>query len=186
MTSRPLVANRLQLGKDHRVDFAGELPPPVATVAADAVTIVEVVLLSPAADRLRFRIRTGLLGTAEHPDLAARRLAGLDGTPGALLHSTSWRFTRTVVLTYVGLPDPRPSPAAGYVPTTAPSGSGDPLAPAPARIRPGDVALHACRHLAYLRHTDPLVADRAAAHPHLWDLIDLFTPAVAGMLIQRP
>jgi hypothetical protein len=74
----------------------------------------------------------------------------------------------------------------GTVPAPAEGGasSDDPLAPAPARIRAGDVAVHACRHLAYLRHTDPLVTDLAAAEPDLWNLIAAVAPAVAGLLVQ--
>jgi len=36
------------------------------------------------------------------------------------------------------------------------------------------VALHACRHLAYLHHTNPVVADRATAAPDLWAAIAAF------------
>jgi hypothetical protein len=62
------------------------------------------------------------------------------------------------------------------------SSSAGPLAPSPASISIDDVAAHACRHLAYLRHTDPLVAGRAQAAPRLWALIDEFIPALAGRL----
>jgi hypothetical protein len=70
------------------------------------------------------------------------------------------------------------------VPTVPAAGSGDPLRPAPVRVGPGDVAAHACRHLAYLRHTDPVVGSCAVTVPGLWDLVDMFTPAVAGLIIQ--
>ncbi|GAA0917654.1 hypothetical protein [Virgisporangium aurantiacum] len=147
--------------------------------------VVEVVLLSAdPSSVLRYRMRAAGLTGGRHPDEVAREVAGVDGDPAGLLHSTSWRFQRDrVVLTYAALPDVYP---AGAVPVPADGGatSDDPLAPAPARIRPGDVAAHACRHLAYLRHIDPLVADRAGTAPHLWRLIEAFTPTVAGLLVQ--
>jgi hypothetical protein len=152
--------------------------------------LVEVVLLStdPSLTGVRYRMRTAPLASGRYPDDLARDLAGfgagLNGDPTGLLHSTSWRFQRDrVVLTYAALPDPDP---AGAVPVPADGGatSDDPLAPAPARIRAGDIAAHACRHLAYLRHTDPVVAECADAAPPLWDLIAEFTPTVAGLLVQ--
>jgi hypothetical protein len=144
--------------------------------------LVEVVLLStdPSLTAVRYRMRTATLSGGRHPDDVARELAGVDG----LLHSTSWRFQRDrVVLTYAALPDPHPVRTVA-VPLDGGATSDDPLAPAPARIRASDVAAHACRHLAYLRHTDPLVAGRADADPHLWDLIAALTPTVAGLLVQ--
>ena len=156
--------------------------------------LVEVVLLSidPSLTGVCYRMRTAPLADGRRPDDLARDLAGLgasfgaglNGDPTALLHSTSWRFQRDrVVLTYAALPDPDPA-AAVPVPADGGATSDDPLAPAPARIRAGDIAAHACRHLAYLRHTDPLVAECADAAPPLWDLIAEFTPTVAGLLVQ--
>jgi hypothetical protein len=152
-----------------------------------AGTVVEVVLLSATvAGALRYRMRTRTLAGRRHPDDVARDLAGLAGDPTGLLHSTSWRFHRNrVVLTYAALPDPDPD-QAGAAPVRAEGAttSGDPLAPTPARITADDVAVHACRHLAYLRHTDPVVAGRAAAAPDLWSCLERFTPTVAGLLVQ--
>lgn len=168
--------------------------------------LVEVVLLStdPSLTGVRYRMRTAPLASGRYPDDLARDLAGpglgagpgpglgaghglgagLNGDPTRLLQSTSWRFQRDrVVLTYAALPDPDPA-AAVPVPADGGATSDDPSAPAPARIRPGDIAAHACRHLAYLRHTDPLVAECADAAPPLWDLIAEFTPTVAGLLVQ--
>lgn len=155
---------------------------------------MEVVLLSagrparagrtPAGPALRYRTRTATLPGGRHPDDVARDLAGLRGGPAGLLHSTSWRFQHDrVVLTYAALPDADPAGAV-EVPVGGGATSDDPLAPAPVRIRADDVAAHACRHLAYLRHTDPLVAERADAALELWNLIAAFTPTVAGLLIQ--
>jgi hypothetical protein len=87
------------------------------------------------------------------------------------------------VLTYAALPDPDPAGAAP-VPIDGGTPSDDPLAPSPARITAGDVASHACRHLAYLRHTDPVVAGRAPAAPDLWRWLERFSPTVAGLLVQ--
>jgi hypothetical protein len=148
--------------------------------------VVEVVLLSagPSAAGLRYRIReTGLAG-GRHPDQVARDLAGVGTGPAALLHSTSWRFRHDrVVLTYAALPDPEP---AGSVPVPVDGGAtgAGPTAPTPARIDAGDVAAHACRHLAYLRHTDPVVAGCADAAPRMWRLLAAYTPTVAGLLVQ--
>ena len=152
----------------------------------DPGTVVEVVLLSATSGGLRYRMRTATLAGRRHPDDVARDLAGLADEPAGLLHSTSWRFHRNrVVLTYAALPDPDPDPhRAAPVPAGGCAPSDDPLAPAPGRVTAGDVAVHACRHLAYLRHTDPLVAGRAPAAPALWQWLERFSPTVAGLLVQ--
>lgn len=142
---------------------------------------VETVLLSARAGQLCFRIVSRPLRTDEHPDACARSLAGV--SEGALLHSSSWRYAGGgIVLTYVALPDPDPAAQVSPVPDLPPARGADPLAPSPAVVRPVDVAVHACRHLAFLRHTDPVVAAYAARAGELWDLIDAFTPAVAVAL----
>ncbi|MFY1668505.1 hypothetical protein ACN27G_00885 [Plantactinospora sp. WMMB334] len=154
--------------------------------AAPAVPVeVETILLSTSPGGLRFRARARALTEGEHPDAVARALAGMSRRGGdVLLHSTSWRFQDTgIVLTYVALPDPHPKPDQSAPVEPGPVlGQQDPLAPAPGVVRPVDVAVHACRHLAFLRHTDALVAARAAESPDLWQQIDRFSPAVAGLL----
>jgi hypothetical protein len=87
-----------------------------------------------------------------------------------------------IVLTYAALPDPVPDCAAAFVPDGCPQISDDRLAPCPTGVGPVDVARHACRHLAYLRQTDALVASCAEAAPNLWRHLDRFTPAVAGLV----
>ena len=148
-------------------------------------TLVETVLLSAGYGRLWYRVRHADLGAAA-PDHVARRLSCLAvGDAAGLLHSTSWRFEAgRVVLTYVALPDPAPGPCLRPVPLVSRCASAGPLAPSPESVSTDDVAAHACRHLAYLRHTDPLVERRARAAPELWALIDEFVPAVAGLLLQ--
>ncbi|MDG4785040.1 hypothetical protein O7626_03675 [Micromonospora sp. WMMD1102] len=154
--------------------------------AAPAVPVeVETILLSAVRDGLRFRVRSGPLVEGEHPDALARNLAGLSRRhPHALLHSTSWRFQGTgIVLTYVALPDPDLETGQWTpVHSGAIAGQDDPLTPASVTVRPVDVAVHACRHLAFLRHTDPLVAGLAADLPDLWRHIERFSPTVAGLL----
>ncbi|MGW1058759.1 hypothetical protein [Micromonospora rubida] len=160
---------------------------PPAAVAPTALplpsVVVEVLLISADQDGLRFRPLSAPLRD-EPPDVVARSLAELPpGSLDGLLHSTSWRFVDgRLTVTYVALPDPRPGSATTPVAPTPVLGSEDSLAPTPAEIRPVDVAVHACRHLAFLRHTDPTVAAVAAAAPMTWALITEFTPAVAGML----
>ncbi|MFC0533252.1 hypothetical protein [Phytohabitans kaempferiae] len=158
----------------------GDEPPGSAAMIPGVRALVETVLLSARGGRLSFRTVTRPLGTGEHPDACARSLAGVGV---GLLHSTSWRHTSDgLVLTYVALSDPDPAaPAAPVLDLPAARGRG-PLTPSPAVVRPVDVAAHACRHLAFLRHTDPQVAAAAAEQAELWDHIDVFTPAVAGLL----
>lgn len=141
------------------------------------MALVEAVLLGARSGRLYFRTVGRRLGDGEHPDACARDLAG----PGvSLLHSTSWRYMAgEIVLTYAALPDP--SPGGVPVPDIPTTPATDPLAPSPAEVRPEAVAAHACRHLAFLRHTDPTVATHAT---ELWDLIDAFTPALAGSYLS--
>lgn len=148
-------------------------------------TVVETVLLSAGHGQVWYQVRQADLGAAA-PDEVARRLSGLAaGDAAGLLHSTSWRFEAgRVVLTYAALPDPVPGPCLRPVPLLPRSASVGPLAPSPELVSTDDVAAHACRHLAYLRHTDPLVRRRAQAAPQLWALIDEFVPAVAGLLLQ--
>jgi hypothetical protein len=158
----------------------GDEPPGSAAMIPGVRAHVETVLLSARGGQLCFRAVSRPLGTAEHPDACARSLAG---SGVRLLHSTSWRHTGDgIVLTYVALPDPDPAALAEPVPDLPPTHGPDPLTPSPAVVRPVDVAAHACRHLAFLRHTDPQVADAATGMRELWDLIDVFTPAVAGLL----
>jgi hypothetical protein len=150
-----------------------------------AVTVVETVLFSVQADRLAFRVRRGRLTRGEHPDALARRLAGLDRDgPAGLLHSTSWRFERgAVMLTYAAVPDPAPTGAAALDPQRGAPYPIDPLAPGALRLTAHDVAVHAGRHLSYLRRTDPLVGRAAAAGDvALWEAIGRFEPALAGAL----
>jgi hypothetical protein len=145
--------------------------------------VVETVLLGAGATGLTYRIRSDDLRDGDRPDALAWALAGLceADRPDAVLHSTSWRFAPgEVILTYVALPDP--SPARGQ-----PLARGDdlargrePTAPAPIGIPRGAVIAHACRHLAFLRRTDALIARQANNQPGLWCLIDAFEPGVAG------
>jgi hypothetical protein len=157
----------------------GALPGFAATIPGVPV-VVETVLLSARAGQVWFRTVARQLGAEEHPDICARSLAG----PGVgLLHSTSWRHADGgIVLTYVALPDPAPTADAFPVPDLPAVRGMSALAPSPPVVLPSDVAAHACRHLAFLRHTDPHIAAHTADAGALWDLIDMFTPAVAGLL----
>ncbi|BCB84198.1 hypothetical protein [Phytohabitans suffuscus] len=158
----------------------GQDPPGSAAMIPGVRARVESVLLSARGGRLCFRTVCGPLGDGEHPDACARSLAG-HGV--GLLHSTSWRHSAGgIVLTYVALPDPDPSAPVEPVLDLPATRGPDPLSPSPEAVLPVDVAAHACRHLAFLRHTDPQVAAAATGARELWDLIDVFTPAVAGLL----
>ncbi len=145
---------------------------------------VEAVLLGTRGGRLTYRVMQRPLRTGQHPDAVARSLTLADGTTdgGALLHSTSWRYEPgAVVLTYAALPDPDPTDAT-VLPGPVPGPDADPLAPCRPQVRLDHVVSHACRHLAWLRYTDRVVAERAARVPHLWALIDRYRPAPAGQL----
>ena len=148
---------------------------------APVPSTVEVLLLSEADGLLRFRSVRERLHPAMHPDDLARGLSGLTAcTPGAALHSTSWRYAdEGVVLTYVALPDPRPLGTRAVVLDAMVTGTG-PLTPSPVALDLGAVAAHACRHLALLVTTDGDVALAAREMPGLWDLITKLPPAVAG------
>ena len=142
---------------------------------------VELLLLGVAGNELTFRVRSVRLAADGCPDPVARALAGFDGaTPsGALIHSTSWRAQHHgVVLTYAALPDPSPAGARLLSPVAGIVGSTDLLAPSPAVIGHANVAAHACRHLAFLRQTDPAVAAAAAELPAIWSHIDSFLTLV--------
>lgn len=146
-------------------------------------------MLSAGSGTLRFRTRIAALADGAHPDALAHQLAGFGDRrdPASLSHSTSWRFADSrIVLTYVALPDPQPDAATLEVPLDATARGADPLAPTPQEIRPVDVAAHACRHLAFLHRTDPVVAAAAAREPVLWQLVDRFVPGVAGLLTAAP
>lgn len=147
---------------------------------------VETLLLGMRSGRLTYRAAECHLGDNEHPDTAALRLAGFAGArpgDGRVLHSTSWRFAEgRIVLTYAALPDPEPATATLLGPPTTPAGSADPLAPSPPQVDQPEVAAHACRHLAFLRHTDPAVAAAGRLNPRLWALLDAHRPDVAGRL----
>lgn len=141
----------------------------------------EVFLLSERDGRLRFRRVGAPLPAGAHPDDAARQLSGLTAsTPGAVLHSTSWRFEDgSVVLTYVALPDPQPH--MGTRPVIVDTAAyGGPLTPSPVRIDADAVAAHACRHLALLAVSDEAIAAAARFQPVLWELLAKLEPITAG------
>ncbi|MBB5867728.1 hypothetical protein F4553_001107 [Allocatelliglobosispora scoriae] len=146
--------------------------------------IVEVVLLSEHDGTLRYRSHSDALGTGTHPDAVARHLSGLQpGMPGGLLHSTSWRYDDGgLILTYAALPDPHPELATTALPVDAMVTCEDPLVPSPAVIDLDAVAAHACRHLALLHATDPVVRAAADEARPLWDVIVKLPPGPAGGL----
>jgi hypothetical protein len=135
-------------------------------------TTIEVFALSERDGCLRHRRLTAGLREGVHPDDTARALSGLTAcTPGAVLHSTSWRYeSGGVVLTYAALPDPRADLPTAPVDSDA-MAAGAPLAPSPARLDIAAVAAHACRQLARLASTDYAIAGATKAQPDLWDLI---------------
>lgn len=147
---------------------------------------VETLLLGVHDGRLTYRIAQRDLSDSEHPDAAALRLAGFPADrpdDGRMLHSTSWRFSAgQIVLTYAALPDPDPSTATVIEPPTRPAVSPDLLTPSPPTVAEADVVAHACRHLAFLHHTDSAIAAASRSHPRLWALLGDYRPDVAGLL----
>ncbi|MEU4160463.1 hypothetical protein [Actinoplanes sp. NPDC026670] len=148
-------------------------------LSTDGSTVVEVFRLGVRGARLTYRVSEHRLSGDVHPDDLARRLAGSGQVD--MLHSTSWRFDAgRIVLTYVTLPDPDPGDAVELDPATPLAAGDDPLSPSPAVADRAAVAAHACRHLAFLRHTDPVIAATAQRQPRLWELLAGFRPNVAG------
>jgi hypothetical protein len=147
------------------------------------VTIVEVVLLSAAAGALHFRTVSAPLPAGPHPDDLALHLSGLSlCTPGATLHSTSWRYAAgSVVLTYAALPDPAPHGTSPLAPDRMVIGRAA-LAPSPPLVDADAVAAHAARHLALLATTDPVIAATTSQQSHLWDLLAKLPAGLAGAL----
>lgn len=149
---------------------------------------IETLLLGLHRGRLTYRAAELALADEDHPDAAARRLAGFDDRAPAgdrLLHSTSWRFADgRIVLTYAALPDPDPRTAPALVPPAVAAIGAEALSPSPPHVDRADVVAHACRHLAFLRHTDPVVAAAAVHQPELWELLDAYRPAVAGSFVS--
>jgi len=130
---------------------------------------IEVVLLGLVDSKgLSYRtVRTALPGHAD-PDQHALALAGLvDGQPGAVCHSTSWRTEGEVlVLTYGATPDPSPQHALALDEPSVVC-SKDPVRPRPELVHAHHVAAHAARHLAYLALQDPTVRDSLQQLPEL-------------------
>jgi hypothetical protein len=151
---------------------------------APVSSTVEVIVLSAVDGRLRYRALRRPLDAGVHPDDLARGLAELTAcTPGAVLHSTSWRFAAGgVVLTYAALPDPHSAAQTQPVALDAMVGGAGPLAPSPAALDLDAVAAHACRHLALLVTVDDDVALAARELPELWELVAKLPPALAGQL----
>ena len=153
-----------------------------ASAQARAI-FVEVVLLSERDGVLRYRAEREALDGGVHPDDLAVALTGLTlCTPGAFLHSTSWREEHgALVLSYAALPDPVPQ-ATRPVVVDAMVASGSPLVPSPCAVDLDAVAAHACRHLALLLTTDPVAVEAAAEAPHMWGLIAKLPAGTAGAL----
>ncbi|MEV6347107.1 hypothetical protein [Actinoplanes sp. NPDC051851] len=149
-----------------------------------AGVVVETVLLGMRDGRLTCRLDEARLADGDHPDALARRLAGFtesSAIPGRMVHSTSWRFDAgRIVLTYAALPDPDPRTAVFHEAPVETARGADPMSPSPEYVGHADVIAHACRHLAFLRRTDPVAATAAEQVGGLWELLDEYAPDVAG------
>lgn len=146
---------------------------------------MEVVRLSERDGVLRYRVVREALTPGVHPDDQAVCMAGLTlCTPGALLHSTSWREENgTIVLTYAALPDPDPRSAETRpVNVDAMVASSSPLVPSPCGLDLDAVAAHAGRHLALLLTADPVTIEAAVAAPRIWALIAKLPAGTARVL----
>lgn len=145
---------------------------------------VEVLALRVGRSGLSYRRRIVALRPEQAPDRAAAGLLG--GAPrGGVLHSTSWRRDPAwgLVLTYVALPDER----TDNTPTVPLDDLGiavglTAVSPSPSSVSVDQVAAHAVRHLALLRHTDAAVAGALARHPGLDAAIAAADPLPAAQL----
>jgi hypothetical protein len=146
--------------------------------------VVELLLLSADAAGITYRAVYGQLPARTEPDAVARRLGGIDQASGTTLHSTSWRYhAGKIILTYVAAPDPGSAVHHGHAAQRL-STSDDPVGPT-VQTDVGEVAAHACRHLAFLALTDPVAAGALRQHPTLLDQIVAYTPGLAGRLTSR-
>jgi hypothetical protein len=159
--------------------------------------LVEVIALravDPATDpadttdgpHLAYRWRTATLCPPDTPDSLARRLARLvETTTDTVLHSTSWRYQPTgeLVLTYLVCPDPEPAIEVVPLPDLQLAYAAGPAHPTPPALHLGHVASHAARHLAWLGHTDPVVAATLSAQPRLLAALQPLAPSTAGLVI---
>lgn len=152
--------------------------------------LVEVVLLR-ASPRLAYRVLVGYPSTAESPDAAALRVAGLPAgawrRTDLVVHSTSWRYDGAgrVVLTYAVLPDPDVAcPAVELASPLIARGVAS-ARPTPARVGVDEVAAHAVRHLAFLLPTDPKVRRAVGPDADLAAALRQWEPAVAGAVPAR-
>lgn len=141
------------------------------------------VMVASEEPALAYRRRTAMLYAPDTPDSLARRLAGLaEDVTGVVVHSTSWRYLPTgeLVLTYLICPDSEP--ATDAVPLLHPqlAYATGPAHPTPPVIHLDHVASHAARHLAWLGHTDPLIAATLNAHPALLAALRPLVPGLGG------
>ncbi|MEM9037186.1 MAG: hypothetical protein AAGD18_21525 [Actinomycetota bacterium] len=129
------------------------------------------------------RVTSALRGD---PDDDAARAIGLDaGTlPGAVLHSTSWRWEcGEIVLTYVCCPDPLDHDACLVPPEHGHPGPSEPTLPGAGPTSVGQVLHHGIDHLAWLAdHHDDLVEASRHTHPELWSRITQAGRHRAGQL----
>jgi hypothetical protein len=140
---------------------------------------IEVVILAPGRVDLEFRSVHSPLEYGDEPDEVARVTSGLPKESNGVLHSTSWRYDEgQVILTYVALPDPHAAAPRRPIPGSIVRGD-DGMEPSP-EVELGDVATHACRHLAFLVATDPEVAATLSRHGGILGQLRRYTPAVAG------
>ncbi|HSV65686.1 MAG TPA: hypothetical protein VLJ59_07245 [Mycobacteriales bacterium] len=161
------------------------LPAPAGTPV-----VVEIVLLRTEKETgcdplLAYRHRTAALCPPDTPHAAARRLAEVpDSATEVIVHSTSWRYQPDgrLVLTYLIYPDPEPAAEATPLTTPRIAHGADPSHPDPPVVLPDHVATHAARHLAWLAHTDPVIAHAVGADPDLWQALRALVPAPAGAL----
>lgn len=139
---------------------------------------VEVLIVGARDAAVHYRRACAPLSRDTHPDAVAADLAG---SPLTILHSTSWRFEAgAVVLTYAAVLDGVADPDSVPLVSRTVTSSGDPAAPSPAVVPVDAVAVHALRHLAWLRERDEVAATALVSVPALWAALDDFTPAPAG------
>ena len=137
---------------------------------------VELVRLSVHGGVLRWRAEATVLPSGRHPDDLAREAARTDlerATPGAVLHSTSWRMQgEGLVLTYALFPAvAADGDGAGELLAQHVVAGPDAVHPSPVQVGAAHVATHAARHLHDLAERDPNVRRCAEQDGGAWAVL---------------
>ena len=141
----------------------------------------EIVILNYSARILSFSVRLQP-GITKNPNLALWTDDGLNEKDYMFVHSTSWRFEKGLILTWLALPKKQQRQAHIYVESPI-VGSNSATSPGLVEVPLQTIVAHGLRHLALLLSEDPVF--RAAISSEFAAFLAPLVPATARQIIPQ-